>query len=97
MSRVYSGCDWVCAACTFENSLRKSSCEVGTGGPNIAESFLAKKFGDIGTFGDIGHFRRYGNKNKFFRSKNEKRVGVGNDVICQTIFQFYKEFHDRFE
>ena len=59
MSRVYSGCDWVCAACTFENSLRKSSCEVGTGGPNIAESFLAKKFGDIGTFGDIEHFRRY--------------------------------------
>lgn len=28
MSRVYSGCDWVCAACTFENSLRKSSCEI---------------------------------------------------------------------
>ena len=37
----------------------------------IAGSFLAKKFGDIGTFGDIGHFRRYGNKNKFFRSKNK--------------------------
>jgi hypothetical protein len=67
------------------------------GGPNIAKSFLAKKFGNIGTFGNIGHFRQYGNKNKLFCSKNEKRVGVGNDVICRTIFQFYKEFHDRFE
>jgi hypothetical protein len=28
------------------------------GGANIAESFLAKKFGDIGTFGDIRHFRK---------------------------------------
>ena len=56
-----------------------------TGGPNIAGSFLAKKIGNIGTFGDIGHFRRYGKK-KLFRSKNKKRVGVGNDVICQTIF-----------
>jgi hypothetical protein len=27
---------------------------VFTGGGNIAESFLAKKFGDIGTFGDMG-------------------------------------------
>ena len=36
-------------------------------------------------------------KNKFLRSKNEKSVGVGNDVICQTIFQFYKEFYDRVE
>ena len=56
-------------------------------GGNIAEKKI----------GDIGHFRRYGNKNKFFRSKNEKRVSVGNDVICQTIFQFYKEFYDWLE
>ena len=26
-------------------------------GGDIAESFLARKFGDIGTFGDIAHFR----------------------------------------
>jgi hypothetical protein len=49
------------------------------------------------------HIRRYWalsaiwEKNKYFRSKNEKRVGVGNDVICQAVFQLYKEFHDRFE
>ena len=27
----------------------------------------------------------------------KKRVGVRNDVICQTFFSFYKEFHNRFE
>ena len=26
-----------------------------------------------------------------------QKNSVGNDVICQTIFQFYKKFHDRFE
>jgi hypothetical protein len=56
----------------------------------------AYKFVDIGTFGDIGHFRRYGNKYKFFVQKM-KNVVFGNHVISQTIFQFYKEFHDRFE
>ena len=56
------------------------------GRPNIPESFLAQKFGDISTFGNIEHYRRYGNKNKYFRTNNEKRVGIGNDVIWQTIF-----------
>ena len=66
----------------FENLL-DISCSLGSTreGDNIAESFLAKKFGNI------GHFRKYGNKNNFFRSKNEKRVGVGNDVTCQKKFQ----------
>jgi hypothetical protein len=66
-------------------------------GSRYLRKFFCKKFGDIGTFGDIEHFRRYGYKNKFFRSKNEKRVGVRNDVICQSIVVFYKEFHDRFD
>ena len=26
----------------------------------------------------------------------KKRVGVRNDVICRTNFEFYKEFHNRF-
>ena len=33
-----------------------------TGGANIAESFLAEKFGDIGTFGNMG-------KKKFWLKK----------------------------
>jgi hypothetical protein len=41
-------------------------------GANIAKSSFAKIFGGIGTFGNIGHFRRYGKKNKFFRSKMKK-------------------------
>ena len=38
-----------------------------------------------------------GRKINFFVQKIKKHVGVGNDVICQTIFKSYKEFHDRFE
>jgi hypothetical protein len=46
----------------FKNKVRLYNIQ---GWANIAESFLAKKFGDIGTFGNIGHFRRDGNKIKF--------------------------------
>ena len=45
----------------------------------------------LGTFGNMG------TNISVFVQKIEKRVGVGNDVICQIIFQFYQEFHDRFE
>jgi hypothetical protein len=38
----------------------------------------------------------FGNRNNFFCSNNEKSVGVRNDVICRTIFEFYKEFHNIF-
>jgi hypothetical protein len=51
------------------------------GGGNIAESFLPENFNDIGTFSDMGP--------KYIISfKNEKRVGVRNDVICQTFLSF---------
>jgi hypothetical protein len=29
--------------------------------------------------------------------KNEKRVGVRNDVIISKVFQFYKELYNRFK
>ena len=55
------------------------------GGTNIAESFLPKKIGDIGRFGDICTFCDMETEKKIC-SKNENRVGVRNDVICQTFF-----------
>jgi hypothetical protein len=57
----------------------------------LPKVFWQKKIGNIGTFGNMG------TKINFFVQKMKKRVSVGNDVICQTIFQFYKEVHDRFE
>ena len=59
-------------------------------GGHIAESLLTKKFGDIFTFRDMGT-----EINILF--KNEKRVGVQNDVMCRTIFQFYKVFYNMFK
>jgi hypothetical protein len=55
--------------------------------------FRQSFFGNIGTFGNIGHYRQYGNKNKFFRTKYEKRVGVGNHVIyVKQFFNFIRSF-----
>ena len=39
------------------------------------------KFRDIGHSRQYWHIRRYGDKNKFLHSKNEKRVGVQNHGI----------------
>jgi hypothetical protein len=39
----------------------------------------------------------YKDRNKVFRWKMKNRVGVRNDVIFRTIFQFYKEFYNRFK
>ena len=61
-----------------------------SGRGNIAES-LPKNFGDICKFGDIGTFGEMGTEIKYFIQKMN-RVGVRNDVICQPIFYFYKEF-----
>jgi hypothetical protein len=50
----------------------------------------------LGTFGDIGTF---GNMRAdfFFLFKDEKRVGVRNDVLIFKVFEFYKEFNIRFK
>jgi hypothetical protein len=53
-----------------------------TGVLNIAERFLPRNFGEI------GHFRRYGDRNKFL-FKNEKRVGVRNNVMCRDMSNIF--------
>jgi hypothetical protein len=52
---------------------------------------IEKNSAILGIFGDLG------SQIKNFVQKIKKRVGVRNDIICRTIYQFYKAFYSRFE
>jgi hypothetical protein len=56
------------------------------GGGNIAVSFFSKNSTILAHSAILGTFGDMGTKINFFVQKMKKRVDVGNDVICQTIF-----------
>ena len=66
-----------------------------TGGPKSPKVFCQKILAIFAIFGDIGNM---GTEILFFLlQKMKKCLGVRNNVMRRTIFQFYNVFYNRFE
>jgi hypothetical protein len=78
--------------CSWKTFALKNEIHLSQGGSKYRRKFLVRKIRRFRQIQRYWHICQYEDKNKKCGSKDEKRLGVQNDVICRTIFNFIKSF-----